>query len=311
MAVFSVCGENDTLWQWDLDRRLTVEHPACHQVHFCGGGEEALVCGVYEEDGKRFADIPNVLLQTDEPLKVYAFVTDRDGKRTVISERFMVEARPKPQGYIYTETEAWTVEKAVFDALQEAKENGDFRGEPGPKGDPGVVKFVVVTALPEEDAENAIYLLPNEEGAAENLFDEYIFVDGKWEKIGSAAVAVDLDEYVKKTDYASSTNPGVVRVAYTQQGLYTHSDGWIAVWGANKDLINAKNSRHNPITTDMVDYAVKVGVTTNTEPLTQEEKKAACGWLGTGVITGNADSTLTILLADGSKYKVNATREDT
>jgi hypothetical protein len=57
-----------------------------------------------------------------------------------------------------------------------------------------------VTELPTEDiVENAIYLVPALDGAEPDLFDEYIYTNGAWEKIGNAAVSVDLSEYVKKT----------------------------------------------------------------------------------------------------------------
>lgn len=315
MAVFTVCGENPALWQWDLNRRIAVEHPACHQVHFCSeNGENALVCQVYQENESFFVDIPNVLLQTDDPLKVYAFVTDSDGKRTAICETFVVNARPKPQDYIYTETETWSVEKAVGEALLAAKENGDFKGDPGPKGDPGVVKFVVVTQLPTEDTENAIYLLPNEEGTGENLFDEYIFVNGKWEKIGSAAVAVNLDEYVKKTDAATMGGDfGLIRLQsnpyYT--GITINPNGMLSLYSADGAAIRAKSNYRLPITPSVLDGAVKEGVIANKETLTDEEKTAACAWLGAVRIAVNPDGMLAIRLADGSKYRVNAEKEVT
>lgn len=80
---------------------------------------------------------------------------------------------------------------------------GEFKGdkgEKGEKGDAGVISFIPVTELPTENiVENAIYLVPAVDGAEPNLFDEYIYTNGAWEKIGNATVSVDMSEYVKKT----------------------------------------------------------------------------------------------------------------
>lgn len=72
------------------------------------------------------------------------------------------------------------------------------QGIQGPKGEAGVIKFIVVNSLPQEDIENAIYLLPANGGSGPNLYDEYIYIDGRWECLGSAGIEVNLDEYVKK-----------------------------------------------------------------------------------------------------------------
>jgi hypothetical protein len=99
----------------------------------------------------------------------------------------------------------------------------------GDKGDAGAINFKVVNDLPSENIENAIYLVPSDHDEDANLFSEYIYVNGRWEKIGSAGIEINLDGYVKQTD---------------------------------------------------LDHAVKVGITTNAIPLTDEEKATALEWLG-------------------------------
>jgi hypothetical protein len=54
-----------------------------------------------------------------------------------------------------------------------------------------------------------------------------------------------------------------------------------------------KTSAYKPICADNNDYAVKIGITTNAETLTDEEKAAACGWLGA------FPNVLTDLVGDG------------
>lgn len=71
----------------------------------------------------------------------------------------------------------------------------------GPKGDTGSIKFIVVTELPTENIdETAIYLKPVESPTGENNFEELIYVNGKWEDLGTPNVAVDLSNYYTKQE---------------------------------------------------------------------------------------------------------------
>lgn len=76
----------------------------------------------------------------------------------------------------------------------------------GPKGDTGSIKFIVVTELPTENIdETAIYLKPVESPTGENKFEELIYVNGKWEDLGTPNVAVDLSNYYTKTEVKQIT----------------------------------------------------------------------------------------------------------
>lgn len=71
----------------------------------------------------------------------------------------------------------------------------------GPKGDTGSIKFIVVTELPTENIdETAIYMKPVEKPTGENNFEELIYVNGKWEDLGTPNVAVDLSNYYTKEE---------------------------------------------------------------------------------------------------------------
>ena len=91
-------------------------------------------------------------------------------------------------------------------------------------------------------------------------------------------VSVDLTDYVKNTDYATHNKAGVVKVI-TGQGI-TMDNGVLSVAPANNNTILAKNNYRQPIVPAYLDYAVKVGLTTNTQTLTDEEKSTAQNWLG-------------------------------
>lgn len=154
MPMFSIFDGRTSFYQWDLGQRLIVRDDVCCEVHFDNGTtENALVCKVFSEDGQRLVNVPNIFLQCNNLLKVFAYVESEGCQRTSHIETFMVIQRAKPDDYVYTETEVWTAEKAVAEALEEAKASGDFKGEkgdkgepgePGPKGDPGDENVVIL-----------------------------------------------------------------------------------------------------------------------------------------------------------------------
>lgn len=56
----------------------------------------------------------------------------------------------------------------------------------------------IVEALPETANENVIYMVPREGGAGQDVYNEYMYINGAWEIIGDTSV--DLTEYAKKED---------------------------------------------------------------------------------------------------------------
>ena len=166
---------------------------------------------------------------------------------------------------------------AGVEILRQEADSGKFIGPVGPKGDAGAIEFVVITELPAVGDTSKIYLLPEFNGEEPNRFGEYVFIEGAWERIGSAGVEVNLDEYVKNTDYATATKGGVVIAG---EGLTVFSNGKLCVQAAKYTDIDAKVANYRPIVPANLDYAVKTSVTTNTIELTEEEKTTAQNWLG-------------------------------
>lgn len=61
------------------------------------------------------------------------------------------------------------------------------------------MKKEVVATKPSTGDENTIYLVgPKGEGS--NIYEEWLFVNSKWEKIGDTNTSVNLDGYLKETD---------------------------------------------------------------------------------------------------------------
>lgn len=63
-------------------------------------------------------------------------------------------------------------------------------------GQLSTISFEVVDVLPQTGEANKIYLVPSTEGQPQNGYDEYIYVNESWEKIGSTDI--DLSQYATK-----------------------------------------------------------------------------------------------------------------
>ena len=68
-------------------------------------------------------------------------------------------------------------------------------------------EYQIVQSLPATGEKGVIYLVPNS-GTSPNVYDEYIWIasgsSGSFEMIGTTAV--DLSDYMKKTDMVAITN---------------------------------------------------------------------------------------------------------
>lgn len=115
--MFKIYDGRESFFQWDLDRKLIVYDESIKEVHFCNRTEEcSLVCETYLESGLTLVDVPNVLLQDNWRINVYAY----DGKYTKHCTKFDVLTRSKPADYVYTETECkqWDALENRMEALE-------------------------------------------------------------------------------------------------------------------------------------------------------------------------------------------------
>lgn len=81
-----------------------------------------------------------------------------------------------------------------------------------PKGDYATKDYVeqeiatfdfikIVTELPETGLVNRTYFVPKTNTETNDLYDEYMWVDDKWELVGTKQIEVDLTDYVKKSAF--------------------------------------------------------------------------------------------------------------
>ena len=104
---------------------------------------------------------------------------------------------------------------------------------------------------------------------------------------------VDLEDFVKKTDYMSKDNYGVAKMA--DNSLFS-TNGKIGVNRASENDIKTKANPYSLVPSTMIDLLVKVGMTTNSLEWTDDEKALARELLGSvGSNNVHADNGLAIL----------------
>lgn len=94
------------LWQWDTGRTLAVDAD-CSQAHF---SNKVFGRSIDVDVVNGTAIIPDILLQTDKDLNVWAFVGTSENGYTKISKTFKVNRRNKPADYVFTPTDQMTLQ---------------------------------------------------------------------------------------------------------------------------------------------------------------------------------------------------------
>ena len=91
------------LMQWDLDRQLKITtNEKIDEIHVANIGDSvALRVKPKEVEGVRIVDIPNINLQTSRNLVVFTYAEGRTIGRYV----FEIASKPKPEDYVYKESE--------------------------------------------------------------------------------------------------------------------------------------------------------------------------------------------------------------
>lgn len=127
---------------------------------------------------------------------------------------------------------------------------------------------IVVQELPETGQKGVIYLLAKD-GVAPDVYDEYVWIESTqtFELIGTTQV--DLTDYVKNTDYATSSKGGVIKVnstscaiSVTASGLlYASTKSLSAYNDAQTTIFIGKGTLEN-IKDDLVARAIENAITT-------------------------------------------------
>ena len=68
----------------------------------------------------------------------------------------------------------------------------------------------IVSELPETGKTNILYLVAKTEAASGDGYDEYLYINGAWERVGSTNI--DLSGYVKASEMHAITNTEITAI---------------------------------------------------------------------------------------------------
>ena len=182
----------DELWQWDTGRTLIVDAD-CSQVHFSnkvfGRSIDVDVVG-------GVAIIPDILLQTDKDLNVWAFSGNAENGYTKISKTFKVNRRNKPADYVFTPPDQTS--------LEEIKERVSYLES---MQDPGAIKNAVEDYLEKNPVEAPVQSVNGQIGKVELTAKDVGAISQDDLANVQSTIAAKMDSYTIKTVMDSVATP--------------------------------------------------------------------------------------------------------
>ena len=180
------------LWQWDTGRTLIVDAD-CSQVHFSNKvfGRSIDVNVAYG-----VAIIPDVLLQTDKDLNVWAFSGTAENGYTKISKTFKVNRRNKPADYVFTPPDQTS--------LEEIKERVSYLES---MQDPGAIKNAVEDYLDKNPVEAPVQSVNGHIGKVELTAKDVGAISQDDLANVQSTIAAKMDSYTIKTVMDSVATP--------------------------------------------------------------------------------------------------------
>lgn len=112
--------------------------------------------------------------------------------------------------------------------------------------------------------------------------DKFLSNNGEYKEVVSGGLTEEeLVEkgFVKNTNYPTNKIGGVIKVS-ADRGFGVNTDGFLQYVGATNTEIDNQKSVNHPLFPSQISRFVKVGLTTNKETLTDEQKAKAQEWLG-------------------------------
>lgn len=206
------------LWQWDTGRTLSVDTD-CSQVHF---SNKVFGRSIDVDVADGVAIIPDILLQTDNDLNVWAFVGTAENGYTKISKTFKVNRRNKPADYVFTPTDQTSLEE-IKERLEYLEQNTVDVPVKSVNGKTGAVELNAedVGAIAETELQTAT----NEALAQAKASGEFDGADGK----SAYAYAVDGGytgteaEFAAKLETEKFANPFALTFTGAVTGSYDGS----------------------------------------------------------------------------------------
>ena len=180
------------LWQWDTGRTLTVDTD-CSQVHF---SNKVFGRSIDVNVANGVAIIPDVLLQTDKDLNVWAFSGTAENGYTKISKTFKVNRRNKPADYVFTPPDQTS--------LEEIKERVSYLES---MQDPGAIKNAVEDYLKKNPVEAPVQSVNGKIGKVELTAKDVGAISQDDLANVQSTIAAKMDSYTIKNVMDSVATP--------------------------------------------------------------------------------------------------------
>ena len=180
------------LWQWDTGRTLTVDTD-CSQVHF---SNKVFGRSIDVDVSNGVAIIPDILLQTDKDLIVWAFSGTAENGYTKISKTFKVNRRNKPADYVFTPPDQTS--------LEEIKERVSYLES---MQDPGAIKNAVEDYLEKNPVEAPVQSVNGQIGKVELTAKDVGAISQDDLANVQSTIAAKMDSYAIKTVMDSVATP--------------------------------------------------------------------------------------------------------
>lgn len=267
------------LYQWDTGQFVVIDGAEqCNEIHFCNDrSKNALVVKITDQDGKRIANIPNILLQNDGSIYAYLFAKNEDGAETRTSASFPVRGRKKPENYVYTETEKWTYDNIErrLDDLEDIMANGTVKTVNGrtPDADGNVEVDILVVNAERIIGNTVVSHTASEIKAASNdgkaIFLKagdkvypYISFDGSGAKFELQSVGIDTDvNGMKESTLCTITyivgEDATATMTVTIETLATDSKTVVSVNGVSPDKNGNIEVSAMPDDTEQLDMLIE------------------------------------------------------
>lgn len=161
--IFKIYDGRTNFWQWDTGQKLIVLDDSITEVHFSNRDmNHSIQRNVYELNGQRVCNIPDIVLQLPRNLVAYAYANDGTSSHTVKSVKFAVVKRPIPEGYVMDQGEAMDEIRRRLEILENTLKDIDL-------GKKELMKFLSVAEAEKWAKEN------NKSGVI-----VAVNIDGKW-----------------------------------------------------------------------------------------------------------------------------------
>ncbi len=133
----------------------------------------------------------------------------------------------------------------------------------------------VVTSLPTTDIEeNKVYMVPSSETENGNIYTEYIYINGAWEKFGEFKSTISLDAY-STTEEVNSLITSAVNGITSQLANYVTSSSLTSTLADYVKSTDLTTKLASYITTDALDTTLADYLkTTDVEDYTEDEISA-------------------------------------